>query len=267
MALVHKQEPTDCSGFAVMVQLYVDDELAAEERGAVESHLGACPTCQNQRDELLVLKSHLFEPVPKPAPASLVARVKEDVASAQKAERRIKGATIGALVLLIVAVGGALFAFFGQSQSAAETSRSQIAKHAWSLHALDVPVDIATPDRQVAERYVRSRIAGNINVPALDVAGFGLNGARIVDLHHQRGAQLLYTGRLGERLTIIAVPDADGALERQVALATTPAALTFAPPIAPALFAVHHNAFYIATGDVSAAELVAVGRAVVAPRH
>ncbi len=106
-------------------------------------------------------------------------------------------------------------------------------------HALDVPVDVASPDPRVVESFLRPRIGIPLVVPRLDVHGYGLRGGRVVAVQKRRAAQLVYDGGLGKRVSIVIVPDADGAVVAQYPRKkTAPGARVTSTPFG--VYDVHH---------------------------
>src|SRR5262249_29742976 len=94
------------------------------------------------------------------------------------------------------------------------------------------------------------RIGKPVRVPRLEQTGFGLQGGRVVDVADRTGAQLVYTGGYGQRLSVTALPDPDGSLAKSVA-----------PPFATSLDGLNvrviagGGAVYTFVGDVDDAKL------------
>ena len=114
-------------------------------------------------------------------------------------------------------MAAALAAVLVTSRGAAPAPRPPpaVAQAAFARHALDVPVDVATPDPRRVQEFLAVRV-GALRVPRLDALGYGLSGARVVDVGNSRGSQLVYAGGFGQRLSVVSVPDPDGGLGRSL---------------------------------------------------
>jgi anti-sigma factor RsiW len=124
-------------------------------------------------------------------------------------------------------------------------------------HRLDVPVDVASADPARVQQFLASRVGPKLRVPHLEQTGFGLQGGRVVDVNERRGAQLVYTGGFGQRISVVALPDPDGAFARSV---RAPLA-TSADGLAVRMLA-GDGALYGVVGDVDDARIESVVNAI-----
>ncbi len=252
---VHQRKPTDCQGLQMMLHLYVDGELVGADKAELEAHLTTCPTCRATRDGLLSLKHSLrtLSGTEEMSPAA-AARVRTAVKSARQKERT-RGVLLAAslVAMLLLGVGTAFWLFDG---ARAPAHQQKLAAYAVQLHELDVPVDLATPDRARAERYLATRMGEPVPVPALETRGFGLRGARVVGVGEMPSAQLVYMGDLGQRLSVVVWPDKGGQLARRAGLSAAALAVGHDDDVTVLLH--NDDAVVAATGDVDGATLHAL---------
>lgn len=202
-----------CIDIEPLLDPCVDGELLDDDRAVVHGHVQTCQGCRARLEDkerfkaLIAAAGRSVE-----LPASLETRVRADL-RAHRRGRILRGALgvgaagVAASVFAVVVLSGR-----AQAPSAAPPPQP-VARAALARHALDVPVDVATPDPRRVQEFLASRV-GTLVVPRLDALGFGLAGARVVDVGNARGAQLIYAGGFGQRLSVVAVPDPDGGLGR-----------------------------------------------------
>jgi anti-sigma factor RsiW len=200
-----------CADVEALLDLSVDGELLADDSAVLHGHVGACEACRARLEGKRRLKAMLAAAGRTvELPPSLEARVRADL----RAHRRDRTARHAAGLIAAVAVAAALAAALVTARSAPPAAAPPaVAQAAFARHALDVPVDVATPDPRRVQEFLAARV-GALKVPRLDALGYGLSGARVVDVGNSRGAQLVYAGGFGQRLSVVAVPDPDGGLGR-----------------------------------------------------
>ncbi len=227
----------DCREAEPLLHLYDDGEAAPEDQSALEAHLERCDECRHRLRELRAVKQALRSRAAEDAtvPEALVLRLRGQIAQVSRGERRRRSfalaapavAATGALVFAGAALfGSSLASTFGIGGGATEDTDLQSAafggsapsllEEALSLHTLDVPVDVASPDPSRVGSFLASRIGHPVRVPRLDPAGLGLAGGRVINVHNQRAAQLVYESGLGGRVSLVAVPDPSGRLSARV---------------------------------------------------
>lgn len=215
----HEAEP--------LLSLSADGEVAPEDQALLEDHLVRCARCRDKLAELEGLKRALRRRAldETPLPPALLARVQRDLRQAAKGERRRSVLVVAAPVFAglgaVFFVSASLIGLFGARPFGGADERAlgvapALVEEALSLHTLDVPVDVASPDPARVGAFLSSRIGHPVRVPRLDPAGFGLAGARVINVHNQRAAQLFYEGGLGHRVSLVAVPDPEGRLAVRV---------------------------------------------------
>lgn len=196
-----------------MLDLSVDGELLADDSALLHGHVATCDECRARLEAKRRLKAILAAAGQQVAlPSALEERVRADLRS----QRRARVTRRAAGVLAAGALAAALAAVLVARAPAADRPASPppgLAQAAIARHALDVPVDVATPDPRRVQEFLAARV-GALKVPRLDALGYGLSGARVVDVGNARGAQLVYAGGFGQRLSVVAVPDPDGGLGR-----------------------------------------------------
>lgn len=234
-----------CQEAEPLLHLVADAEVAPEDQALLDEHLKRCGDCRARLVELRGLKAALrLRATDTRVPASLLARVREDIADEVRTERRRRVLVVGAPVFagfgaLLFVSAAVLYGTVDDRPRAVSVSGEPsqgsdapvLLEQALSLHTLDVPVDVASPDPARVSAFLAARIGHPVRVPRLDPAGFGLAGARVINVDNRRAAQLFYEGGLGHRVSLVAVPDPTGQLGGRVrddAAAVTESAARFA---------------------------------------
>ena len=95
----------DCATLRDSLQAYLDGQLSATERQAVEAHLAACGACRQALGSFQRLFAALDEPeLPRPAPG-FPGRVMARVAAARRRRRRWQAMAAAAAVLVLTCLG------------------------------------------------------------------------------------------------------------------------------------------------------------------
>lgn len=198
--------------------MYLDGEASAEDRALIEEHLRRCEACASRADlydrTRRALRAAALEEDEAALPGGFEERLRRslsDVARPSSGSLFVRASPFAAAgVALCVAVAAWVK---GDDPT---TAPVPVVQRTIEHHTLDVPVDVASPDAAYVARFLGSRVGHKVAVPRLDVAGYGLAGGRVVSLDDRRAAQLVYRGGLGRRLSVMAVPDPDGRLARQM---------------------------------------------------
>ncbi len=161
---------------------YVDDALDPAEHAALEEHLAACPSCQQQAEEERDLRLRLQAlPIPEPRPAF-----------EGELRRRLSGRprrAFWALPLAASLVGLALWARGAAPFVAYELARDHT--HCFGRAAL--PAKVWSDDASVVASWFEDQGTTLPMIPE-EVAGLGLVGARYCPLLDRFAAHLYYAG-------------------------------------------------------------------------
>jgi anti-sigma factor RsiW len=222
-----------CEEVEPLLSPCVDGELLEEDRAAVRAHVLGCPACRRRLTELqrvkaaLQLAGHQVE-----LPPELQSRLEADIAAEVRRLRGRRAAGAAAVLaglaacaaLVVLGLSPAAAPLAGQGAAALEEPppSGPVVAEVAERHQLELPVDVASPDPRRVQDFLSARVGHAVVVPRLDQLGWGLQGGRVVDVDHRRGAQLVYTGGYGQRLSVVVLPDPDGALRARIL-----------PPIAP----------------------------------
>lgn len=212
-AVTARPQPTACDEVEPLLSPCVDGELLEDDRAAVRAHVAGCAPCRERLRALEALKGAVREAGKLVVlPAALEAQVRADV---RRVGRRGRIARAGVLGIAVAAAVVAT-AWIVMPAHAPPPPRLQprVVEAVLQRHRLELPVDVASPDPRRVQDFLSARVGQKLVVPTLD--GWGLEGGRVVDLDEHRGAQLVYAGGYGQRLSVVALPDPDGALARAV---------------------------------------------------
>lgn len=178
---------------------YVDGQLPADRRAAVEDYLAAHPAeaervraYRQQNEQLHVLfDTALDEPVP---------------ATWQRPPaRRVPGLTRAAALLAAAAVGGVLgWALRGGEAVEITTGLPQQAAIAHLVYSPEVlhPVEVGAREEAHLVAWLSKRLGAPVRAPQLAEAGFELVGGRLLPGKAGPAAQFMYQDARGARLTL-----------------------------------------------------------------
>jgi anti-sigma factor RsiW len=159
------------------VERYADGELSPEELTGVEAHLHECSRCANEVLSVMQLKQAVRVAMPCYTP-------RRPLVLPGTVSHAPRWLAVAALVVL--AVGGALFALSGPGGSA----RELIDLHT-TIIASASPIDVISTDRHTVKPWFEGRVPFAVNVPDLSDTPFRLVGGRVVFLRGHPGAYLL----------------------------------------------------------------------------
>ena len=198
--------PTLCDTIDTLAMVYLDDELAAEERRELELHLHECVTCRDhlaaERKTRLALRARL---APPPAPALLRKRIEraldtEDRGSA--ADSRRTAITRWALPGAAVAAAAASLVLFFGIQPSGDEPKSSVAQEAVKVQRRPRPLEVqgASTGPWLAQHF-----EPDVTVPSFEDRGVRLVGARLVQVKEYDAAQIFYEVVAGPtRLELVA---------------------------------------------------------------
>jgi len=177
---------------------YLDGALAASERWAVSAHLDECPNCRRHlanearlrgavRDRLIAIET----------PPGLTSRLHAALASESAPASRVEPVTwqFPPLLRIVALLGPALVALWlvvqgtGPMGSSASDVQPQLAI-AHDLFARDDSLFDVTGDAGVVSAWFLDKAGLNVLPPALE--GFEMAGGRLIALHGEPVAQLIY---------------------------------------------------------------------------
>ncbi len=213
IAVTAKAQPA-CDDVEFLLSASVDDELDDDDSAVVHSHVSSCPICRTRLQELRAIKAalssagRLLE-----LPQALHAQLRLDLDRAARPARRLRAGLLGAGGVLACIV---IAAFVRTPTTSAATLTAPVVRAALQRHRAELPVDVASPDPRPVQAFLASRLGHPPRVPRLDGFGFGLQGARVVDIEDRQAAQLRYSGGFGQRISVVALPDPDGSLATRV---------------------------------------------------
>ena len=154
-----------CNDYRLLIQLYMDGELCAEERQTVEEHLSSCPACRRYCDEICMVNRAVQDvEYPKDLHAGIMAAVAAERAAAAeviafpetKTKKRPARRWIGtvAAMLAVACVGvygmesGLTSMFSGMAAKRADTAAEVVTENTMeSAGVEEKSVEIAAPDQ------------------------------------------------------------------------------------------------------------------------
>jgi anti-sigma factor RsiW len=186
---------------------WLDGELPPDQLPALQQHIADCPSCTAELAELIALRRSLLaarkrfqpseafrqkmqlqlaasnpkpEPKPQPKPTLL----------------RLLPIPLALAAMLLLTAGWVLHT----SRSSAFTSVADL--HVNAL-ASSNPLDVVSTDRHTVKPWFQGRIPFSFNLPELAGTDFTLLGGRLVYLHQQPGAQLIFSQKKHEISVLI----------------------------------------------------------------
>jgi mycothiol system anti-sigma-R factor len=174
---------TLCSTIDTLAMVYLDDELADEERREVELHLHDCPSCAERLSAERKIRGALRAALaPPPAPALLRARIVRGLDQIDRTESR---ATWKRLLLptgAMTAAAAAMVMFVAWPQHAERTATNSglAGREVVKVQSSKEPLSVAGPTMSQPEFQVPGR------------TGAELRGARLLEMMRVEAAHLPY---------------------------------------------------------------------------
>lgn len=236
MIAVNARAQLSCDDVEPLLSPCVDGELLEDDSASVTGHVARCDACRTRLLELQTLKASLAAAGRTvDLPPDLEDRLHADLSRAARPSRTLRvvlvagaAAMIGVVALSATSFGDARAsnapAVVDGAVKAGRTTLAPVVAAALQRHRADLPVDVASPDPRPVQEFFAQRLGHKLRVPHLESFGFGLQGGRVVDVDDHQGAQLMYAGGYGQRLSVVAVPDPDGLLAAKLLAYDAPAA-------------------------------------------
>jgi anti-sigma factor RsiW len=186
-----------------MLHAYVDDELDAVDRKAIEELLDTDPAARealaSYRSQNEALRRAFTGTLEEPVPPQLVESIRRGGVS----KRWVISQTAAAIIFVMI--GGATGFFLGREPlvSRAPTLADE-ALVAHEIYSAEVrhPVEVAANDRQHLQTWLSNRVGVAFTVPDLSDDGYSLLGGRLVAAGDRPAAQLMYEDASKRRITI-----------------------------------------------------------------
>jgi anti-sigma factor RsiW len=159
------------------VERYADGELSSEELAEAEAHLRDCSHCASAVLSVMQMKQAVRVAMPCYTP-------RRPLVLPGTVSQAPRWLAVAALVVL--AVGGALFALTRPGNSA----RELVDMHTTILASAN-PIEVVSTDRHTVKPWFEGRVPFAVNVPDLSATPFRLIGGRVVFLQGRPGAYLL----------------------------------------------------------------------------
>ncbi|MBN8967599.1 MAG: anti-sigma factor, partial [Rhizobiales bacterium] len=182
---------------------YVDGELPAERRAAVEAWLAAHPEAAAQVSSWRTQSDILHAKYDRVADEAVPPHLNIDLLS--QPPRRWPYALIAATLAALVIGGGAGYELRGRStQPSAFTNFTKDALDAHKLYVVEVrhPVEVAANERAHLQQWLSNRVGYKIQAPELDNNGLKFIGGRLLPGPAGPAAFLMYETANGERYTV-----------------------------------------------------------------
>jgi anti-sigma factor RsiW len=225
---------------ATLVQ-YLDGELSPDRAIALQQHIGECPRCAAEVSELVSLKRSMRVARVRFTPTTEFRRkIQQQIAKPQRSWFRTRFVLTLATAAVFLVIASVLWI----QHSRRTDSLGEVADlHVEALASAN-PVDVVSTDRHTVKPWFQNKIPFSFNIPELAGTEFSLLGGRLVYLHQQPGAQLIFTMRKHQISVLIFQRTAE---------------LAHALPIVGGIE--KHNSFSVETSDAQELRFVVIGDA------
>ena len=181
------------------LDVYVDGQLSDEEVRALEEHLATCRECAAEALKHMQMKratraaAMRFTPSPE-----FRQQIRKSIAPRRNPFALLMSPAlaigIAAVLLLAIGVSTALFV----QRSAREQTVAQLLDMHVAALASPNPVDIVSSDRHTVKPWYQGKLPFTFNLPELQGSQYTLLGGKLVYIHGQPAAQLIYQLRKHE---------------------------------------------------------------------
>jgi anti-sigma factor RsiW len=183
---------------------YVDGEIQADRRGAVEAWLASHPEdavrVAEWRAQADAIRARYGAIASEPVPARF------DLSALSRGTRSWRAAAVAAVLVAFLA--GGVVGWMAHGASAAAPSRFDIfttqALDAHKVYVVEVrhPVEVTGAERPHLVQWLSKRLDYELRVPQLEPSGLKLVGGRLLPGPFGPAAFFMYEGASGERFTI-----------------------------------------------------------------
>ena len=186
-----------CQECEELLHPYLDGELDAAQRGAVDEHLKSCDDCRQSLEHLQMLQRALQMPELRYAASDMLRqKIKSKLREADARERRPAFPRLGAAAAALIAVAlvwsfmphgpGAPRVMDDDAMVDSAVDQQQLAAKNGHL------TDFASSDPSVLQRWFGRKLAYVPPVPDLKAEGYTLLGARVDKVGDEPAAALVY---------------------------------------------------------------------------
>jgi anti-sigma factor RsiW len=233
---------------------YVDGQMPAERRGAVEAWLAAHPEDAARvaawRGQAELIRARFGAAAEEKPPQRL------DVARLMRRQRRGLAAMMAAAALVAFIAGGAAGWFARDAEGASPSDLSRFttdALDAYRLYVVEVrhPVEVPGDERPHLVQWLSKRVGSPVRAPELEKMGLKLVGGRLLPGPTGATAFFMYETPSGERFTLYCGQTTDQATALRY----------IADDHNAAYYWVDGDLFYVLTGPAEQERLHAIAQA------
>lgn len=191
---------------------YVDGQIDADRRRAVETYLHAHPEVAERVETDIAQRAALRAALAEFAAAPIPARLDLGHLIQQRLSRRRAPWQMAAAVLVALALGAGGGWWAGVRQPTGIDALAREAAINYAVYAVDQrhPVEMTVAHREELAHWLSRRLDRPVAPPDLSTAGYELLGGRLAASPHGAAALFVYQDAAGRRLIIYVRPMATG---------------------------------------------------------
>jgi anti-sigma factor RsiW len=167
---------------------YLDGELSPEQAAATHAHIATCPQCAAEIAELSRLHRSLLPARNRFTPsAEFRQKIQTQLTQPKPRPKRFN------FIPIALALAAMILLTFGWRQySHRADAFAEVADLHINALASANPLDVISTDRHTVKPWFQGRIPFSFNVPELAGTDFTLLGGKLIYLHQEPGAQLIF---------------------------------------------------------------------------
>ncbi len=171
------------------ISQYVDNELDAASQQEFSAHMRTCSECSAE-----VLKEVALRQTIRNAGRRFYAppELRLAVQNRLHPRRRLMLVWGWATAAACMAMAALVFVFLYPRKSAPESPLAELVDQHVAALASQNPVDVVSTDRHTVKPWFQGKLAFAFNLPDLQNSPFTLLGGKVVYLHQEPGAELIY---------------------------------------------------------------------------